>query len=689
MIRRVAAALLLVALAACSAQSVGIGPQIPGFSPAHVAAAAAGRHRKRVKAYARIVIPVRRRRHRHRRGRPKFVSSATMGVEIAAQAIPSGQTITTVAGLTPGSPSCTTHGSSRTCTVSALVYSGQNQVTVTTYDQAPSGGSFPSTAHELGYGSVAQNVISGVTPYIVVFLGGVIASIGGGPAYSTLPADGSTHTAAFVVAPTDFGNQPISAGSNDPFANPITATLTETGGNGHAQLVFDGVASGASSVTLRHSTDTLALQYDGGGSPGYSAAVALSATGAATQSARVSPMFVTAPTVISHVLSLNGTISDPTLAVAEANAPSTQGYTVAIDGNCSGIATPSSVSGSGSAATFRVAGGSTASASGCALIVTDSLSTALVLPVTNTLVSGQVTLGGVQITEYAVGAIPGPMTLGSDGNLWFINGGETGHQITALRPTTSAPTLGSTYTISGSSLWDITTGDDGALWLTDQSNGEALDRVTTSGAVTIYTSSGASPLGVTSDSNGLLWWTDLGGHLWNATLGGFSSETSASPGSPGRIVQGPDGALWFTDATDIDRWDGTTLTQIPLAAGEAANNIATVPSDNAIWFTASGSDGSIGRIAMNGSTGPWSATTVATLAAGSIPEGIVAGTDNAVWYADDALDKIGRISLAAGNAATAYSVPTTTSGPNFIVRGPDGTLWFTECSANNIGHVIP
>src|SRR5438034_10579201 len=69
----------------------------------------------------------------------------------------------------------------------------------------------------------------------------------------------------------------------------------------------------------------------------------------------------------------------------------------------------------------------------------------------------------------------------------------------------------------------------------------------------------------------------------------------------------------------------------------------------------------------------------------SLPIGIAAGPDGNLWFTDDGLNKIGRITTAG--AITEYLVPTACSGPTGIAAGPDGNLWFTEADGKKIGRI--
>jgi virginiamycin B lyase len=65
--------------------------------------------------------------------------------------------------------------------------------------------------------------------------------------------------------------------------------------------------------------------------------------------------------------------------------------------------------------------------------------------------------------------------------------------------------------------------------------------------------------------------------------------------------------------------------------------------------------------------------------------GIAAGPDGALWFAEYAGNKIGRITTSGD--FTEYALPNANSGPWWIAAGPDGALWFTESTGNRIGHI--
>jgi virginiamycin B lyase len=71
--------------------------------------------------------------------------------------------------------------------------------------------------------------------------------------------------------------------------------------------------------------------------------------------------------------------------------------------------------------------------------------------------------------------------------------------------------------------------------------------------------------------------------------------------------------------------------------------------------------------------------------ASSNPAGITAGPDGALWFTEEAANRIGRITTAG--SVTHFTIPTSTSEPAEITPGPDGRLWFTEFATNKVGAI--
>lgn len=70
---------------------------------------------------------------------------------------------------------------------------------------------------------------------------------------------------------------------------------------------------------------------------------------------------------------------------------------------------------------------------------------------------------------------------------------------------------------------------------------------------------------------------------------------------------------------------------------------------------------------------------------GGVPTNIIAGADQNLWFTDQGIDSI--IRMTTSGAITAFPIPTAASTPAGIAAGPDGNLWFTEAAGNKIGRL--
>ena len=69
------------------------------------------------------------------------------------------------------------------------------------------------------------------------------------------------------------------------------------------------------------------------------------------------------------------------------------------------------------------------------------------------------------------------------------------------------------------------------------------------------------------------------------------------------------------------------------------------------------------------------------------PDGIAAGPDGNLWFAELDANSIGRMTPAG--TVTEWEIPTARGEPADIAAGPDGNLWFTESNSNKIGRITP
>ncbi len=661
--RRLAPIMALL-LAACGGGGSSVTPGAPTGQP----------NAKMQSVVISLIVPVNSGTSGARR--PAYISASAQGAGIIVTQ--GSATVNATLDLSSGSSACTGSGSSRTCTTSVTVPIGNDVFAVTIYNQSPANNVIPAGAAILGVGTSMVDVIAGSTTSVPVYIGGQIAHFGATLPSGSLPGNGHAQSAVLVIGPTDFGNNPITAGTSDPYANPITVAVSETGGTGNATLSLNG-GPASSSVQVTKSADSLALNYNGGGAPGYSFTVTLSASGVSSQSSTIAPLIASIGGSAVTSVGLNGTVSNLTLTVGEAGSSRT--YTPTLS-TCTGIATIGALSGSGASATLPVGGGATPSASGCTLTITDSGSVALVLPVTNTPVTSGVSVNGSTIFEMSGFTHPYGITSGPDGNIYFTDSGT----VEVLQPNNSVPLA--QWVITGN-LFDITTGSDGALWMTDQANGGA-DRLTTTGIIAKYPFSG-TPQGIAPGPNGLMLIADnTSGGVWTLDTGGLFTILPFSPsGTPSEVTWVPGGAngdAWFAEANfigDFSLNNNAVTTELGVPDGDTANYIAYGPDGN-VWVTASGGSAPL-VLVINPST---DAITQIPLGVGATPQGITAGADHAMWFVDPGTNSIGEINITT-HAVTMFPVPTSSAGLREIAKGADGRLWFTENSVGQIGWLIP
>lgn len=274
---------------------------------------------------------------------------------------------------------------------------------------------------------------------------------------------------------------------------------------------------------------------------------------------------------------------------------------------------------------------------------------------------------------------PEGLTAGPDGAVWFteFNTGKVGRlapngRFTEFQiPTPNAIPHG------------IANGPDDALWFTESAG--KLGRITTSGAITEFTipqGSGAEQL--TTGPDGALWITApnllrSSAIIRATTSGSFQSFPLPDPGALLRdVVTGPDGALWATEfgAGRIARiTTGGVVTEFPVPGGSPLE--ITRGPDGALWFTQFGVP-RIGRITTSG------AVTELPLPAafGAAGFGIAAGPDGALWFTSISSERIGR--MTPSGRFSSFQLPTFHAQPYAITSGPGKVLWVTDKGADAI-----
>jgi virginiamycin B lyase len=299
-------------------------------------------------------------------------------------------------------------------------------------------------------------------------------------------------------------------------------------------------------------------------------------------------------------------------------------------------------------------------------------------------------------TASGVSYHPSNLTVGPDGAIWVTDDIDQDSGPNAVARISTSGRRTNTYfysgrTSQGSSLGSITTGPDGALWMTDAFNFEVL-RMTLDGTYTRFPLGGdATPNNIIAGPDNALWFTDSGNSGSNVVRMTTAGAMTPYP-EPGALVDlavGRDKALWITDFEgNIDRL--TTAGKITeyskgLAPGAQPNSIAPGP-DGALWFTDLA--GRIGRITTRGRITEYSRG----ISQAERPQYLVAGPDGAMWFTEHKQQsssvggsKIGRITMQ-GNI-TEYSTIDPNSQPLGIAEGVKGDIWFVESNTNEVGRI--
>jgi len=149
---------------------------------------------------------------------------------------------------------------------------------------------------------------------------------------------------------------------------------------------------------------------------------------------------------------------------------------------------------------------------------------------------------------------------------------------------------------------------------------------------------------------------------------------------PNGITSARDGALWFTDDTEIGRitTDGQ-VTRFPLPGSHA--RYICEGTDGKLWFTETGDQ--IGSIDLGGNITEYP---LPTSNAGL--SGIASGAGG-IWVVESGLNRIGLFNTAGPGTFEQFPITTPKSGAQAIVLGPDGNLWFTEPLAAKIARMSP
>jgi virginiamycin B lyase len=203
---------------------------------------------------------------------------------------------------------------------------------------------------------------------------------------------------------------------------------------------------------------------------------------------------------------------------------------------------------------------------------------------------------GTQITYEAFSTL----VTGPDNNLWTLDYGNPNKlwRITTGGSFASAP-LPTSNALQTSSP-GLISGADGNLYFTEYGRNAVMEYSLSSGFIAEYTLTltNSHPIGITNGPDGQVWFTEAStvsggtGYLLYVTASGVSGYSiSTNPGS----ITTSRGALWYISPGLMSQFTpgGTTIYNYTLPAGSATGVGMTTGPDLNLWFTGGGSGGNV------------------------------------------------------------------------------------------------
>jgi streptogramin lyase len=591
-------ALTLAAIAilgGCSGNSLSNSGALPTTQGVQGAAVAPDR-KKGAKQKVEMIIKVPRapKRARGRQLRPYFVASSTQGVQIVVYAQGSTTPLaTTTVGIAPGSTLCQPVTGGRSCTVAAEAPVGNDTFTITTYDAAPSGGSFTG-AKQLGFGTANKTVVKGHANSIGVTVGGVVAASAVVLSWpNTQVINNDTQTVTVSAKDAD-GNTLVSDGWFDANGNAVTMAISSGNISPISLVIAPTTATfAAPTATLTYtSSQASPAQIQNGLSTQISAAPSNGTTVGSALLTFVKPAITEYTNTTNYLygiavgpdnalwyvengankigrITTGGSISE--FSTGMTSGAMAQSIASGPDGRLwfteSGLGKVASITTSGTIAEYLTPSGNTDSPYGIVAgpdgnmwFTEDASAHSNIGKFLPSALDGGFPNSILEYATPTANSNPAQIAVGPDNKLWF-----TESTVDKIASITTAGTGGIDYALVSNSIEQggITAGSDGAMWFAEQNPGAAdpnaghrIGRITTSGSISLpvtFANTFASPAGIVTGPDGAIWFAENGNNAIGRisptdpthTLVEFPVPTTG--GNPYSIVKGPDGALWFTE----------------------------------------------------------------------------------------------------------------------------------------------
>ena len=292
----------------------------------------------------------------------------------------------------------------------------------------------------------------------------------------------------------------------------------------------------------------------------------------------------------------------------------------------------------------------------------------------------------LEFTEFRVptrGSYPHGITEGPDGNIWFTEA--DGAKIGRLTP---AGVLTEFPVIGARSLAGICAGPDGKLWFTAFQS-DKIGRITTSGAIRLFNIPHPNwplraPVGITPGPDGTsVWFAGWGYRLGRMALNGTVTKEITFPSgwNFSGISTSSDGDLWATV------WSQDVISRVDPISGVVTNFLLSFPAnpqaitrgpDDAMWFTQY-QLGRVGRISLDNQLTEFEV-------GDNAPYGITTGPDNALWWVEQRPTNSAIVRCRMNGEIQRFALPWL-SFPSQITAGPDNAVYFTISGRNRIGRL--
>ena len=279
---------------------------------------------------------------------------------------------------------------------------------------------------------------------------------------------------------------------------------------------------------------------------------------------------------------------------------------------------------------------------------------------------------------FAVSGMPGRITEGPDGNVWFlISGSGDGNEVGMIEPDGTVTEYDSDDLANGVG---ITTGPDDRLWVTRFQAVASFDPADpTVVDVTSITDVAGQDIAIGPDGD--LWTPGDGAVVQIPPDDPGSSTSYPAAGLSGRgIAAGGDGRIWVADfgSQRIIRMktDGT-FTEYALAAGP--QQVTAGPKEQVAFTVPNAADTIVGLVTFPGDP------LDVEMPDNSDPTGIVFALDGAYWTARFNANDLGR--MTPGGDTTALGGFPANSGPRYLASGEGGTLWVSLQTTEEIAKV--